>query len=66
MKLYKEDKGYFWEIDRFMFFTETEKTALISGLQMTRELWSHIENAHEEGGMIEMLDYMINELKEEK
>ncbi|MFW9881958.1 MAG: hypothetical protein ACFFG0_53525 [Candidatus Thorarchaeota archaeon] len=50
MKLYKEDKGYFWEIDRFMFFTETEKTALISGLQMTRELWSHIENAHKEGG----------------
>lgn len=63
MKFYSKSGKYFWEIDRFKLFTESEKCGMLDALERVREIWNSIEAAHEEGGMIEMFDNLIKEVK---
>lgn len=64
MKFYSKSGQYFWEIDRFQLFTESEKCSLLAGLKTERSVWSGIEEANEEGGIVEMLDKLIKEVNE--
>jgi len=65
MKFYSEDKGYFWDIDKFQLFTESEKCSILAGLQNERGIWFMIkEGKKEKGGMIEMLENLIEELEQ--
>lgn len=61
MKFYSENRGYMWKIDRFMFFTESEKCSLSAALEIFRERWKYVEAANEKGGMIDMLDNLMKE-----
>lgn len=63
MKFYSKSGMYFWDIDRFQLFTESEKCSLLEGLKIHRDLWKELEEAHGKGGIVEMVDILIKEVE---
>ena len=63
MKLYKKGDTYSWEIDRFHFFTESERSAIWDGLKEQRKRWQHLEAEDITGGVVEMYDNLIKEIE---
>ena len=61
MKFYAERSNqYFWEIDRFMFFTESEKCSIFDALKEQYGLWKGIDE--EKNGIASMLKDLLDEL----
>jgi hypothetical protein len=54
--------AYIFDIDRFMFFTESEKCSLFEGLKDQYNAWKCIDKGS--GGMTDMLKRMLDELDE--
>ena len=63
MRFYSEGGMYFWDVDRFHLFTESEKCSLLEGLRYEYNLWNII-TPREEGGVADMLNDLIKELEE--
>ena len=63
MRFYNENKMYFWEIDRFSLFTESEKCSILEGLRYQLQIWEFVEDPDTEGGIVSMLDILIKEVE---
>lgn len=63
MRFYSESGMYFWDIDRFHLFTESEKAALLEGLVHEYKAWSGI-TPRIKNGVADMLEDLVKELEE--
>jgi len=62
LRLFTLDKGYFWDIDRFRFFTESEKCAISDALKLVLRTTEKVDAFNIKGGMNEMMKNMIDEV----
>ena len=60
MRFYSKSGNYFWDIDRFHLFTETEKAAMFTFLKEKYQIWKDIDE--EKHGMAQMLYNLMNEV----
>ena len=63
MKFYKESGMYSWDFDRFHFFTESEKCFILETMKDAVEIYKGIPDFNVEGGLVEMVEYLIKEVE---
>jgi len=63
MKFYSErSKQYFWDIDRFQLFTESEKCSFLSMLTFQHDVWKKVDKS--DNGTTAMLRDLLKEVEE--
>lgn len=62
MRFYSKGERYFWDIDRFQLFTESEKCSFLSMLTLEHEVWKKVDKS--DNGTTAMLHNLLKEVEE--
>lgn len=62
MKFYSKGESYFWDIDRFQLFTESEKCIFLSMLTLEHDVWKNVDKT--KNGTTAMIYRLLKQLEE--
>lgn len=62
MRFFSKSGQYFWDIDRFHLFTESEKCSFLEALTSNHNIWKYVDKSDD--GITGMLSELIKEVEE--